>query len=73
MAATDFTARANRAAAELLAAHPIATGVGEHDRLVSLLAMAWLHGYKHGTDDTMREAEQAMKNLVGDLVAAIPV
>lgn len=63
----DFTARANREAARLASAGNVPPVTGGHERLVNLLALAWLHGYREGTTDTGAEAQRAFSTLIVDL------
>lgn len=68
----DFTARANRAAAQAIAELSVSLPVDSLELLTGLVAVAWLKGYHDGSTDTMAEAQEAFKRLAADLAAAIP-
>lgn len=73
MADTDYRARAEREAANIIAEAGVQLPVDGLELLTTLVGLAWLHGHKVGTEETMAEAERAFKQLAADLAAAIPV
>jgi hypothetical protein len=60
-AESDWRGRARREAAAMLAGMEVVT-LG-HDRLISMLAVAWLQGVNYGSHDTLAHAEAAFDRL----------
>ena len=63
---TDWKARAEREAAAILAE----TDAGPHEsyeRLVALLAVAWLQGVNYGSHDTLAQVEASFTRMAAEL------
>lgn len=68
MTDTDWSARARREAAAIIAEADLHRRT-DYAELVSLVAIGWLQGVNYGTHDTLALAEDAFARLAEDLKA----